>query len=86
MATEPCTAGQYDPTTEELMTQVDAALAAGAEQLGKPTSVSVAGRQVSYGPASEGSLYALNMVKLQEQLFELRARQCGPWVRGQVVR
>lgn len=63
-----------------------AAMAArGMEQVGKPLSVSIAGRTVSYGSAAEAFLAMSQLIKSQRELLELAVVQ-NPWSHSQVVR
>ena len=63
-----------------------AAMAAkGMEQVGKPLSVSIAGRSVSYGSAAEAFMAMNTLIKSQRELLELAVVQ-NPWSNSQVVR
>ena len=57
----------------------------GMEQVGKPLSVSIAGRTVSYGSAAEAFQGMLNLIKSQRELLELAQVQ-NPFSVNQVVR
>lgn len=57
----------------------------GMDQVGKPLSVSIAGRTVSYGSAAEAFQGMLNLLKSQRELLELHVAQ-APWTRNEVVR
>ena len=57
----------------------------GMEQVGKPLSVSIAGRSVSYGSAAEAFLAMSQLIKSQRELAEY-AVVLNPWSHSQMVR
>ena len=62
-----------------------AAMAAkGMEQVGKPLSVSIAGRSVSYGSAAEAFLAMSQLIKAQREIAEL-AVVLNPWTADEVI-
>ncbi len=57
----------------------------GIDQIGKPLSVSIAGRTVGYGSAAEALMAMNTFIKAQRELLELSVTQ-APWQMNQVIR
>jgi hypothetical protein len=69
-------------SNEAAVTAIQQALEQGLLQIGRPLSISIGGRSVSYGSASEAFL----AIKYMQEIIKEQRNLCGPWVQSSVAR